>query len=74
MLMKFLDLLESLGSNGVSMLQVQLLCCLGFVITDSMDTEIERAKCEIKDRRKCTINGCCCSGWRIREHAVFQIS
>lgn len=74
MLMKFLDLLESLGSNGVSMLQVQLLCCLGFVITDSMDTEIERAKCEIKDRRKCTINRCCCSGWHIREHAVFQIS
>lgn len=73
--MKFLNLLESLGSDGISMLQVQLLCYLGFVITDSMDTETERAKCEIKDRRKCcSINGCCCSGWRVREHAVFEIS
>lgn len=38
MLMKFLNSPDSLGSDRVSMLQVQLLSYLDFVITDSMDT------------------------------------
>lgn len=62
MLMKFLDSLESLGSDRVSALQVQLLSCPDFVITDSMDTEIERAKSEIKDKRKCFNINWRCSG------------
>lgn len=40
---KSLVSLESLGSDRVSILQVQLLSYLVSVVTDSMDTDIERA-------------------------------